>query len=442
MNYITTDIADKKIKGNRTVTTEDIIKELIDEHSRSSEKRMMEEGVAYFKNRPDILNRKIYYYNEKGVKKEDDTAANNKLPHNWHKLLVRQKMDYMVGKPMVFSDREVTEDEKGEQVSPNGELLKHINKLLGEDWDDTVNELVKGAANKGVEWLHIYIDENGDFRYMVVDARQIIGIWEASRQQRLQALIHYYTVYINGDERIRAEYWTPEDVSYFVTDDSGIFMVDTIENSAGDNVAVHPQGHFYVVKEFDGVEEERWSKGWGRIPFIPFKNNEEMLPDLNDYKQLVDDYNKVRSDLSNNLEDIQDTVIVIKNYIGANAGPGPAENNLRYHKLVDSMDKLEINTPIKTQESHIKQLIEDIYKFAMGVNIDTDRFGDLSSGVVLKFLYSVLDLKCDTTKRKFIKAIKKELFWFIKQYLIMTKQMAEKDINTDDIDVTFNSIIL
>lgn len=443
MNYTTTDIVNTKIKGNRTVTIGDIIKELIEEHKRSFEKSMMEEGVAYFENRPDILDRKIYYYNEKGIKKEDDTATNNRLPHNWHKLLVRQKMGYMAGKPMTFSDRKVTEDEKGEQVSPNGELLGHINKLLGEDWDDAVNELVKGAANKGVEWLHVYIDENGDFRYMLVDARQIIAVWEASRQQNLQALIRYYTVYINGDERIRAEYWTPEGVSYFITDDSDIFMADTIGDYADDNVAVHIQGHFYVVKEFSGVEEERRSKGWGRIPFIPFKNNEEMLSDLKDYKQLVDNYNKVRSDLSNKLKDIQDAMMVIKNYSGVNAGQ--AKNNLRYHKLVDAgdgIDELEINIAIEAQESHTKQLIEDIYRFAMGVNIDTGRFANSSSGVTLKFLYSVLDLKCDITKRKFIKAIKKELFWFIKQYLIMTKQMAEKKINIDDIDIAFNSIIL
>lgn len=351
----------------------------------------------------------------------------------------------MVGKPMAFSDSEVTGDEEGEPVSPNGELLDHINELLGEDWDDTANELVKGAANKGVEWLHVYIDEEGQFRYMVVDARQIIGIWETSKQQNLQALIRYYTVYINGDERIRAEYWTPEDVTYYITDDDGIFMAETIEDYAGDNVAVHTKGHFYVVKEFGDTEEERLPNGWGRVPFIPFKNNEEMLPDLNDYKQLVDDYNKVRSDLSNNLEDIQEAIMLIKNYSGT--GAAEAKRNLRYHKVVlvdqdGGLDKVTIDIPIAAKESHIKQLIDDIYKFGMGVNIDTDKFGNSPSGVALKFLYSLLDLKCDTAERKFVKAIKNELFWFIKQYLIMTNQMAEANINTDAIDVKFNKSMI
>lgn len=69
MNVTTTQIANKKIKENRTATTEDIVEELIDEHSRSIEKRMMEEGVEYFENRPDILDRKIYYYDENGIEK-------------------------------------------------------------------------------------------------------------------------------------------------------------------------------------------------------------------------------------------------------------------------------------------------------------------------------------------------------------------------------------
>ncbi len=423
-----TDIANLILEKNATPDMASIIREFI----ALNDNKSMQEGVEYFNNENDILDRKLYYWKD-GVKVKDETSPNNKIPNNFHKILVRQKMGYLVGKPITFSDKEATEDDQSQKISPNKDFVKSINEVLDEEWDDVINELVKGAANKGVEWLHPYIDENGEFKYTVIDARQGIPIWETQRQERLDGFIRYYTMYINSKERIRAEYWTKDNVTYYLQDDSGAFVLDyTIDQN--------PQGHFDYIRSIDD-EQIVTGLSWGAVPFIPFKNNEELTSDLQDYKKLIDIYDIVYADGANSLEQIQDIIWVLKNYEGTSLEE--FQDNLRKYKALKTDEKGGAETktadiPTEAREKFLDRTRESIYTFGMGVDISTDKFGQNPSGVALKFLYALLDLKCDTLERKFKKAIR-ELLWFIAEYYRITQR---KDYNHKTIDITFNKTMI
>lgn len=432
-NLTQTEIAKKKIEENRTPSMSEIVEDFINEFLASKERKKMEEGVRYFKNKNDIRDRKMYYFDDNGQKREDETATNKKLSHNWHKLLVKQKMGYLVGKPITFSDSESSEDDDGEE-SPNEEFIELINNVLADDFDDKMNELVKGSSNKGIEWLHSYIDSEGNFNYTIVDARQVIPIWETRNEENLDSVIRFYELTVNGKERIRAELWDDEKVTYFLEDESGNLIKDNTMES-------NPQGHLKKVRELDGEIIEEDHQGWGKVPFIPFKNNEEMLPDLNDYKELVDDYDENRSDLSNNLTDIQEIIYVLKNYAGQNLKE--FLENLKFNKAIKvegdgGVDTITIEIPIEAKKEHTDTLTEDIFMFGQGVNIKTDRFGNSPSGVALSFLYAQLDLKCDTTERKFQKSIKNFL-WFIAKYFEIKER---KQYNHKAVDITFNKSMI
>ncbi len=418
-----TDITNMNIAANGTPTMEAIIAKLIEENSIST----MQEGVNYFNNKNDILDREITYWKD-GTKTVDETAPNNRIPNNFHKVLVRQKMGYLVGKPITYSDKEASEDEEGEKVSPNEEFVTEINTILDEDWDDTANELVKGASNKGVEWLHIYIDEVekgiGEFKYTVIDAREVIPIWETSKQVKLDAVLRYYYIWVNDKERIKAEWWTKDNVTYYVQNDSGEFIKDDSGSEDGGSELRH-----YYSNEV--------GYGWGKVPFVSFKNNEEMTSDLKDYKQLIDIYDKIYADGANNIEQIQDAIWVLKNYEGT--GLEEFQDNLRKYKAlkVDEKGGADVKTaeiPTEAREKFLDRTEENIYTFGMGVNVSTDKFGQNPSGVALKFLYALLDLKCDVLERKFKKSIR-ELLWFIAEYYKITQK---KNYNHKAIDITFN----
>lgn len=399
----------QKLISESNINDSSIIKDLIDEHDTTK----MLEGQRYYYNENDILDRKQYYYKD-GVKTEDDTKANNRIPHNWHKILVDQKVAYLVGQPPVLQ----TEEGKKEYED-------RLNLILAEEWHDKLTELGKNSSNKGTEWLHVYINEEGLFKFIIIPAEEVIPIYDTSLQENLEAILRYYLVEVNGKERIRVEWWTRETVTFYIQDNDGNFVLDDTENP-------NPDHHFY----YNDI-----GYGWTKVPFIEFPNNEERLSDLKFYKELIDLYDKNVADLANNLEEVQEIITVLKGYEGTNLSE--FYENLRYYKAIKvsgegGVDKLELNIPIEAKKEMLDRLEENIFLFGQGVNMKTDRFGNSPSGVALKFLYSSLDLKASIMERKFRKSIKR-LLWFATEYINI---IDKKDYDSTTVQVTFRKTMI
>jgi len=99
--------------------------------------------------------------------------------------------------------------------------------------------------------------------------------------------------------------------------------------------------------------------------------------------------------------------------------------NLRYYKVVkvsgtdgSGVEKLDISIPVEAKRELLDRLEKNIFMFGQGVNVNTEKFGNGSSGVALKFLYSLLDMKAGITERKFVVGIK-NLLWFLCEYYAM-----------------------
>lgn len=391
--------------------TADWIKFHIENHDTTK----MREGVRYYENENDILDREQYAVIN-GQKVIDEEKPNNKIPHGYHKLLVDQKVSYLVGRPINFS----TEDET---------LLEHINEMLGEKWDDIASELVKEASNKGVEWLHPFIDEDGSFDYIVVPAEQVIPIYRDEKERELDYIIRYYPFALDGQETVRVEVWDEETVTYYMQSD-GEFTLDPTEE-------INPQSHFYW-----GDDKTSQGYGWGKVPFVYFKNNEQEKSDLSYYKQLIDAFDLRVSDNQNNFEEIQELIYVLKGYEGT--GLSEFMQNLKYYKAVkvDSdggVDTLQAEIPMQSIDSHLDRLNDSIFTFGQGVDPGQDNFGNNSSGVALKFLYSLLDLKASQTERKFRKSIQVFL-WFLCEYLSMSGQ-GEYDYKSVSFTFRYNMMV-
>ncbi|WMM24058.1 phage portal protein [Tissierella sp. MB52-C2] len=387
-----------------------IIRDLINGHNISH----MREGEKYYYNENDILDRKQYYYKE-GVRTEDETKANNKIPHNWHKLLVDQKVGYLVGKPPVL------QAEEGQK-----QYGDRLNLILGEEWHDSLNELAKNSSNKGTEWLHVYINQEGLFKFIVIPAEEIIPIYDTSLQENLEAVLRHYLIEVNGEERIRVEWWTRENVTFYIEDEGGNFVLDDTELS-------NPDYHFYYNDA---------GYGWTKVPFIEFPNNEKRVSDLKFYKALIDSYDLNVSDLGNNLDEVQEIIMVLKGYEGEDLDK--FKENIRYYKALTvygegcGVDKVELNIPIEAKKEMLDRLEENIFIFGQGVNMKTDKFGNSPSGVALKFLYSLLDLKASIMERKFRKAVKR-LLWFTTEYINI---IDKKDYDNTTVQVTFRKTMI
>ena len=396
----------RDVIGSNLEGTKERLKYIVELDSTSKRQKAIKEGVRYYNNDNDILYEEQYFYDNEGKKCLDETKKNNRLSHNFYGLLVKQKVGYLLGKPMNFN-------------STNSEVNKLLDDILGDKWNITAQELLKNASNKGDEWLYCYIDENGELDYTICPTEQIIPLYNNGFKQILEGVIRYYEVVsLEGKSILAVELWTQNEVRYFRLDEDDLQLVDT-------------KSHFYI----NGV-----GYSFGVIPFVQFKNNEELTTDLSMVKELIDNYDKVTSGLANDLEEIQDSIYVLKGYQGTDSSE--FMNNLRYYKLIKvdedgGVDKLELHIPIEAKNSHLKRLENDIYRLGMGVDVSAEKLGN-SSGVALKFIYSLLDLKADMSEIQFKKSIR-HLLKIIRNWLRISRGI---DFDRKEVKVTFNRSML
>lgn len=372
------------------------------------------EGVRYYFNENDITNKQVYVYDENGNKvlDADATSEASKIPSGFHKILVDQKVGYLAGEPLSFGSK--SDDKKA---------LELIEELIGEEFEDTLPELILNASNKGKEWLHVYVDEDGEFQHTIIPAEEFIPIYDTKHKDKLLAGIRFYKV---SENTIKLELWTPDDVTYYEMINGELFF-DVTED-------VNPAPHFYQGNE--GVS-------WGEVPFIEFKNNEFGVSDLIFYKKQIDGYDNLVSTTQDTLEDIQALIYVLKGYEGENLQE--FKTMLKRYRAIkveaeegSGVDTLSGDVPVEAYKTQRDTYITDIYSFGQGVNPSPDIIGDAPSGVALQNLYSLLDIKASMLERKFTKALRK-FMWFIAEYAQLSKK---GDFNYRDITFTFNKMIL
>ncbi|UYP02453.1 phage portal protein [Bacillus subtilis] len=386
-------IIEDSAETSDTLPDTSAILRMIDKHEYERDKML--EGVAYYMNQADIK-KKLRYYYEGGIRKVDTDKPNNRISHNWHKLLVQQKTQYLVGKPITFN----AEDEN---------FLKLVNDFVNEDFDDCIQELLKNASNKGREWLHPFVDEEGKFDFIRIPAEEVIPVYETTKKRKLLYAIRYYDVKNINDEFTRkVELYTDEQIFYYVEYNGALVQDFAYKNN--------PESHFYD-KQGNGY-------GWGKVPMIEFKNNEEGVSDLIFYKDLIDAYNGNISNNANTFDEMQDIIFELINYSGDDLSE--FMTNLRHYKAVAvgegggfNMKTAEI--PIDSANTHLDRLEENIYRFGQGVNNNPDKVGNSPTNVAIKNLYSLLDLKANEAERKFRPALH-AFFWFFTEYLKMTGQ--------------------
>ncbi|MEC1662999.1 phage portal protein [Bacillus halotolerans] len=385
-------IIEDSAETSDTLPDTSAILRMIDKHEYERDKML--EGVAYYMNQADIK-KKLRYYYEGGIRKVDTDKPNNRISHNWHKLLVQQKTQYLVGKPITFN----AEDEN---------FLKLVNDFVNEEFDDVLNQLLKNASNKGREWLHPFVDEEGKFDFIRIPAEEVCPVYDTTKKRNLLYAIRYYDIKTIDDEFIRkVELYTDQQIFYYVMHDGELVLDFEYKRN--------PESHFYLGET---------GYGWGRVPLIEFKNNDEGVSDLVFYKDLIDQYNNTISNNANTFDEMQDVIYELKNFGGQDLGE--FMTNLKHYKAVEVGEEggLELKTvdvPIDSANTHLDRLEENIYRFGQGVNNNPDKVGNSPTNVAIKNLYSLLDLKANEAERKFRPALH-AFFWFFTEYLKMTGQ--------------------
>ncbi|BDR75263.1 portal protein [Clostridium tetani] len=368
------------------------LKKLIDKDRVSQSKAKAREGLKYYKGEHDILNYRLFYYDDNGLLKEDKYRSNIKIPHLFHTELVDQKVQYLLSNPVEV----ITEDET---------LQERLQEYINEEFQELLQDVIEGASNKGYEYIFAYIDESDKINFRVANSLNVIPVYDELDYYKLKSIVRYYEAKIHDQDKeltiIKAEVWSDKDITYYIQDkDSKEFKLDN-------GIKPNPRPHMTFENEkayYDGGS-------FGYIPFFCLENNKYRKTDLEPIKALIDDYDLMACSLSNNLQDFQEAIYVVRGYPGDNLDE--LTTNLKTKKTigVDEQGGIDVKTidiPIEARESKLKLDKESIYKFGMG--FDSSQIGDGNiTNIVIKSRYALLDLKCNKTEIRLRKLIRELL---------------------------------
>lgn len=332
------------------------------------------EGRWYYENR-NAITRRSGMENMVAKAMRDNSPLRNadfRIPHNWHQLLVNQKVSYLFSHAPIF-----------DCGFPQGN--QKITAALGKGFSRMVKNLAIDAANCGTGWLHLWQGAEG-VSYATMPMEEIFPIAGDSLSGELSYVIRIYEVMEEKNSAVKKiEIWDKDCGRFFIQGRRGQLTPDCRfgENS---NVLFH---------------------GFCGIPFVPFYNNRSKTGDLVMVKELIDQYDLVMSGFANDLADIQEVIFVLRNYGGEDLNTFLSE--LKRYKAIkvegDSVgdggvETMKIEIPVDARVKFLEILKKQIFISGQGVNPDPEAFGN-SSGVALKYLYSLLEIKAGLLETEF-----------------------------------------
>ncbi|KEH93232.1 phage portal protein [Clostridium botulinum] len=391
------------------------LKKLIDRDRVSQNKAKAREGIKYYKGEHDILNYRLFYYDNNGILQEDKYRSNIKIPHQFHTELVDQKVQYLLSNSVEI----ITEDEI---------LQEHLKEYINEDFQELLQNAIEGASNKGYEYIYAYVGEDNKINFQVADSLSVIPVYDELDHYKLTSIVRYYDTKIQDKDKevtiTKVEVWTDKDVTYYIQDkDSKEFKLDN---------GIKPNPRPHIVLEDEKALYDGGSLGY--IPFFCLENNKYRKTDLEPIKALIDDYDLMACSLSNNLQDFQEAIYVVRGYPGDNLDE--LTTNLKTKKTigVDETGGLDVKTidiPHEARRVKLELDKDSIYKFGMG--FDSSQIGDGNvTNVVIKSRYALLDLKCNKVEirlRKLIRQLLKAIVDDINRRFNTAYNYMDIDIN-------------
>lgn len=407
----------------------------ISEFENSDELAMMNKAQKYYSNDNDIIERKRYYIDRKGIKQEVTNLSNTKLPHPYLKKLTNQKVNYLLGKELTI---QCDNDKFGEELG----------KYIGRAFLSILKNTGKNAILNGISWIQPYYNREGNLKFKRIPSEEVIPFWADADHTELDGVIRYYTMFeydIDGNKKevVKVEYHTVEGVWYYIKGDKG--LEPDLEASPSGEVC----GHFIVTNP--AIDEDGKPKldengnqmftneqaTWERIPFIAFKYNQDEISLLKWVKPLIDDYDINTSDTSNTLQDVPNSIKVVKNYDGTDKGEF-VQNLATFRTAFVSgdgdMTTVENKLDIAAIDSHLDRLRKDIYESGSGVDTQAEDLGN-ASGVALKFRYADLDNDMQDMANEFSSSLE-NLIWFVKVDML---NKGIGDFMNEEYEIVFNT---
>ncbi len=355
------------------------------------------EGQRYYEGDHDIRNYRLFYFDSNGELQEDKTKSNIKISHPFFTELVDQEVQYMLSGKNAF----VKSDDKKLQSL----LDDRFN--YNEDFLSELYELLTGAVSKGFEYMYAYKDFENHLRFQCANSLGVVEVDGKYSADGEDYVIYYYTEYVGADHKAikRVQVWNKYETWYLFSEKEGELIEEPWKAERP-----NPRPHILYQKEDDNAI---YFDSLGYIPFFRLDNNENKISGLKPIKAIIDDYDLMSCGLSNNIQDANEYLVVVKGFQGDNMEE--LMQNIRTKKHIgvpggEGGGDVEFKTvSIPTDARKVKLDLDEsnIYRFGMGFNSNQVGDGNITN-IVIKSRYALLDLKCNKLEirlKKFMRTI-------------------------------------
>ena len=377
------------------------IKSFIDNDAASDKKRFAKVGRKYYEGNHDIKNFRIFFIDADGNMKEDKTKSNIKISHPFFRLLVDQQAQYMLSGHGSFVKSDIPELQT--------ELDAYFNE--NENFVAELSELLVGAVSTGFAYMYAYKDASNKTAFQTADSIGVVEVREKETDDGCAYVIYWFIDRIGKDNKKikRIQVWDKTQTYFYCQEDDGAIVED-------DSISPNPRPHILYKKDGDA---STYYDDYGVIPFFRLDNGKKQISGLKPIKDLIDDYDLMNAGLSNNIQDTNEALYVVRGFQGDNLDELMLNIKAKKHIGVDENGGIDIKTvdiPVEARKTKMEVDEKNIFRFGQGVNTEALKDTSATTSIAIKSAYANLDLKCDGLQpfllqfmRKLLKLVLKEI---------------------------------
>lgn len=359
--------------------------------------------------RYQVLDKSVPIFSREPRFDEGEETINNKINNDYFGEIIDFKVGYFAGSPISYSysdTKEAKEDtgDVGDSAAESDEARDEASKALSDfvtrnNMFDVDMECTKYASICGYSGRLLYHDPDGNERVMAIAPYETIILSETGELSEPTYAIRYYR--------------------YTDIDDTTRLKVEFYDNDG--------KIYFFEGEPYEFVETGTAENLYGYCPLQGIANNKELLGDAEKVLELIDAYDRVVSDNSNDTESFANAYMVYENINISDEEIKRAQKTgaITYRAGANGGKVYFLTKDLNGTfvENHLKRIEENIYRFSKTPNLSDESFGT-ASGVALKFKLTGLEAKCGMFQAKMIAAGNY-------MFKVWASAMQKREINVD-----------
>lgn len=386
------------------LTTQEIQK-FIEDDRTSVKKQLARKGNAYYEGDHDIKDYRIFFIDADGKLKEDKTKSNIRISHPFFTEIVDQLVQYMLsGKDsFIKSDIPELQDKLDEYFNENEDFIAEISEMLA------------GTQAKGFDYMFACKNEDGRTEFQWADSIGVVECEAKYTSDNVDYVIYWYVDRLDkdGNQIINIRVYDDKAVYFFTRVNDGEIKPD-------ESVRENPQPHSVFVMDGNG---KIGGESYGFIPFFRLDNCKKQFSALKPIKDLIDDYDLMNAGLSNNIQDTNEALYVVRGFQGDNLEELMTNIRAKKHIGVDAEGGIDIQTvdiPVEARKTKMEVDEKNIYRFGFALNTAGLKDTAATTNLAIQSAYSLLDLRANKLEKR------------LKQFLRKLLKVVLEEINNTD----------